>query len=209
MTAPTPGTRRAYGSDAGPVRRFLKHLRVRQKNFSGNIFDRLRGLDYVLARCAGCSVLDIGCNEGLIAYEFARNGIRIVHGFERDGHRVNFATRLFRDVPVESRFIRANLAKPGFEGQYGSLLREQYDIVLFLGVYHHLRRQMPTEDLRELVTFLVDRAGEWFVDRGKALPEYESTLLSRGFRLVHSSPGHKGKGGSLHVYSKGSPGASE
>jgi hypothetical protein len=60
---------------------------------------------------------------------------------------VDFARRLFRDVPIEGRFIAANLALSGneFEAKYGPFLLKQYDVVLFLGVYHHLKGQGPTE----------------------------------------------------------------
>lgn len=175
------------------------------KNFSGSIFDRLRGLDFILTRCAGCSVLDIGSNDGLISYEFARNGISLVHGFEKNRHRVAFANRLFRDVPIESRFVSADLAVSGveFERRHQSLLLRRYDIVLFLGVYHHLRSQMPKEELQSLVEVLLDKAETWFVDRGGMRHEYEPMIASKGFELLYTSPKIDGKGATLCVFRKG------
>ncbi len=175
-----------------------------EKNYSGNIFDRLRGLEFVLAKCAGCDVLDIGSNEGLVSYEFARNGARLIHGFERDERMVGFAQRLFRDVPIEGRFVAADLAISGkeFAEKYGQLLLAQYDVVLFLGVYHHLRRQGPMENLHSLIEVLLDKAKHWFVVRTNRIPEFEPIILSRGFKLAHSSPGIRGKGGLLNTYQR-------
>jgi 2-polyprenyl-3-methyl-5-hydroxy-6-metoxy-1,4-benzoquinol methylase len=185
------------------LERLLSTAGIGRKNFSGNLFDRMRGLEFLLERSAGRTVLDIGCNEGLIAYEFARHGARLVHGLERDGQRVRFARRLFRDVPIESRFERANVALSGaaFDERYDWLL-PSYDIVLFLGVYHHLARQMPQAELQTLVERLAQKATLWFADRGSRLHEYEAIVLAGGLRRVHESPAIKGHGGLLHVYER-------
>lgn len=190
--------------------RLLKRLRgslnpipeIGKKNFSGNIFDRLIGLDFILKECSGCSVLDIGSNDGLVSYEFARKRARLVHGFERDGDRVNFSTRLFRDVPVENLFVEANLAISGdeFVNTHQSTLLPEYDIVLFLGVYHHLRKQAEAKHVLSLVEVLLGRAGEWFVDRGRLIHEYESVIRAKGFERVHSLPPIKGKVGPLNIF---------
>jgi 2-polyprenyl-3-methyl-5-hydroxy-6-metoxy-1,4-benzoquinol methylase len=189
------------------IRRWIGRRLLGKRNFSGNLFDRLRGLDFLLEQCADCTIMDIGCNEGLVAYEFARNGAKLVHGFDRDGQRVRFARRLFRDVPIESRFVRTNLAVSGaeFQAKHRSVLLPEYDIVLFLGVYHHLKRQMPVHRLHGLVEELLNRSGHWFVDRGKCIDEYESRIRSKGFELAHSSPAIKGHGGLLQVYRRTHP----
>ena len=175
-----------------------------KRSYSGNIFDRLRGLEFILAKCSGCDVLDIGSNEGLVSYEFARNGARLIHGLESDEQMAGFSERLFRDVPIEGRFIVANLAISGneFEARYGQLLQRQYDVVLFLGVYHHLKRQGPIANLHSFVEVLLDKAKCWFVVRTNRIPEFEPIILSRGFKLVHSSPGIEGKGGLLNTYQR-------
>ncbi len=54
------------------------------KRFAGSIFDRFTGLETLLERCQGLTVLDVGSCDGLVAYEFARHGAKVVHGFERD-----------------------------------------------------------------------------------------------------------------------------
>ena len=47
---------------------------------SGHQTDRLDGVGDILRRARGSSLLDIGTNRGLVAYEFAWHGARVVHG---------------------------------------------------------------------------------------------------------------------------------
>ena len=171
-----------------------------RKNFQGNLFDRFSGLDPLLERARGKSVLDLGMSEGHIAYEFARRGASTVHGLEQHRDKVRFAARLFRDVPVPNQFWRADLAISGerFEARYGSELLPRYDIVLFLGVYHHLKKQMDAGSLATLVDALVARAGTWFAARSDALPEFERRILGAGLVLDYEAP--KEKIGLLRVY---------
>ena len=55
-----------------------------KNHYSGNLFDRFAGLELVLPHAKDATVLDFGCCEGLIAYEFARAGCSLVHGFDID-----------------------------------------------------------------------------------------------------------------------------
>jgi hypothetical protein len=128
-------------------------------------------------------VLDIGCCDGLVAYEFARSNAAIIHGFDKDPADLLFAKRLFRDVPVESRFVEANLAISGaeFERRHGDKLLPEYDTVLFLGVYHHLARQAEHADLDDLVDFLLGRTRRRFAVRTKQIGVVEPQILAGGF----------------------------
>lgn len=187
------------------VKRMLPRDKVvGKKNFRGTLWDRLRGLDFVLDDCQDRTVLDITSCEGLVSYEFVRRGARLVHGFERDRDRVNFSRRLFRDVPVECRFERANLAISGntFVNSFGSFLLPRYDIVLFLGAYHHLRRQMPEAELAGLVTEFLKRAETYFVVRTKKFSQFESLILSHGFELVHAPAYEDLRTGPLRIYKR-------
>ncbi len=174
------------------------------KNFKGSLWDRLRGLDFLFERCRGCTVLDITSSEGLISYEFARRGARLAHGFERDVDRVNFSRRLFRDVPIESRFDKANLAVSGnvFANTFSGILLARYDIVLFLGAYHHLLNQMPQNDLDGLVGELLNRTESYFAVRTSKYPIFEPLILSHGFELVHSPVFGDAGCGPLRIYER-------
>lgn len=100
--------------------------------------ERLQGLDGLLASAAGCSVVDFGAAEGLVGRQFLLSGASLLHGFELDSARVACARSLCREWP-NAQFRAADLSDwPKFEAAHRDLLREQYDIVLYLGIHHHL-----------------------------------------------------------------------
>ena len=175
---------------------------VRIKNFRGTLWDRLDGLEYLLDRCRDCSVLDVASCEGLISYEFVRCGASLVHGLEKDRDGIMFSRRLFRDVPVASRFEVSNLAVPRsqFQQMYGDILLPKYDIVLFLGIFHHLKKQMAAEDLTDMVEEFLERTAGCFAVRSNYCSEIEPLILSRGFRVA-SSPARR-RIGQLRIYAR-------
>lgn len=177
----------------------------RKKPFAGNVFERFHGLDLILSKCAGCTVLDFGSSYGLISYEFARYGATTIHGFERDGQAVKFSGTLFQYVPIETAFVQANLAIPAeiFERKYAAQLLPHYDIVLFLGVYHHLVRQMAKDDLHELIVALLKRCKKWFVVRtDRDSSEFEELILAQGFVMSYFLQAPSEKLGPLYVYAR-------
>jgi glycosyltransferase involved in cell wall biosynthesis/predicted O-methyltransferase YrrM len=147
---------------------------------------RIAGLNTVLDQCAGSTVLDLGAAEGVIGYFFAKNGIRLYHGFELEASRVEFARSILAQAPVpEFSFRQANLADwPSFLEQHGALLLESYDIVLFLGLYHHL----PESTRMEALLGAMQKCDNWFVIRTPERVVREDDLVSliesRGFTLV-------------------------
>ncbi len=173
---------------------------IGQKNFQGDLFGRLRGLEPLFERARGCSVLDLGMSEGHIAYEFARHGATTVHGVDQHRDKVRFAERLFRDIAIDVRFLCADLAVPGrrFEAMCNKDLHPRYDIVLFLGVYHHLKKLMTMDDLETLVDAICARTGSWLAVRSDALPEFEPRIRAGGFALDYEAP--KEQIGLLRVY---------
>jgi len=142
--------------------------------------------------------------KGLVSYEFARHGSKIIHGLEKSMSMVLFSKRLFRDLPVESEFYQADLSISGneFIKKHQSVLLDEYDIVLFLGVYHHLKNQMKENDLHELVEVLLAKTKKYFGVRTNSLPEFESLILNKNFKLVHSLPKKNTGVGLLHIYEK-------
>lgn len=177
-------------------------LGIGQKNFQGDLFGRFQGLDPLFQRAGGCSVLDLGMSEGHIAYEFARHGALVVHGLEQHRDKVRFAERLFRDTAIDTCFLCADLSfsGPSFEARYGKALLPRYDIVLFLGVYHHLKKEISETDLGSLVDAIAERSGKWLAVRSDALPDFEARILAAGFRLDYEAP--KEAIGLLRVYER-------
>jgi SAM-dependent methyltransferase len=149
---------------------------------------RFDGLSDLLLRARGASVIDIACNRGHVAYEFYVNGARIVHGCDIYGPGIMAARHWFAELPhVESKFEIVDLEK-GPAALTAAFGRGGYDIVLFLGIYHKLKRSMSKEQLDELVMHLGQQALTYFAWSG-----YEEDLdamdaiLSKTMRCIHTS----------------------
>src|SRR2546423_7083422 len=89
---------------------------------------------------SGRSVLDIGCNGGFYSIEMKRRGAERVLGIDSDG-----------DYVAQARFA-AEVCEAEIEFQQLSvydvaLLREKFDVVLFMGVLYHLRHPLLALDL--------------------------------------------------------------
>lgn len=172
-----------------PIRKLIPRLNLYPRPFTGSIFDRFDGLDFVLPKCKDCKVLDFGSSQGLVSYEFARAGAKLIHGFEINIVDVLFSRKLFKYVPAKSKFINADLSLSGkkFKKKYSHILHRKYDIVLFLGIYHVLANQMPEKELHSLVKALMSLTDNYFVVRTDMLPDFESIILEGGFEEVHTN----------------------
>ncbi len=85
------------------------------------------------ADLSGWTALDIGCNAGFYAIELARRGARVV-ALDKDEHFLRQADWARRQFPFGDRIeVRA--------GEVYDLAHwgEQFDLVLFMGVFYHLR----------------------------------------------------------------------
>jgi tRNA (mo5U34)-methyltransferase len=88
----------------------------------------------------GKSVLDIGCNAGFYAIEMKKRGADRVVGVDTDEAylaQARFAAQV-HGVDVELR--RMSVYEIG-------LLRERFDLVIFMGVLYHLRHPLLALDL--------------------------------------------------------------
>ena len=215
MKEPSPEARAGARRLLAPLRRLKRACLGRRslsKPYSGSIFDRIAGLDPLWELCPGATVLDFGCCDGLIGYELARHGAGLIHGLDIDKPRVEFARRLFENVPAVSRFEVADLAvsPSGLRKRYEEMLLPRYDIVLFLGMYHHLEKQMAPSDLAGLVGFLADIAGTALAVRSDRLPVFESIILEGGFQVfcTRESPPAAAGVGLLRLYRRNVGGGS-
>ena len=89
---------------------------------------------------SGKTVLDVGCNAGFYSIEMKRRGATRVLGIDHDEHYL-----------AQARFA-AKVSGVDIEFQTMSVydvadLREQFDLVLFLGVLYHLRHPLLALDL--------------------------------------------------------------
>ena len=89
----------------------------------------------------GASVLDIGCNAGFYAVEMKRRGAGVVVGIDSDPRylaQARFAAQVsgFEDISFQQLDVY-DVAKLG----------RRFDLVIFMGVFYHLRHPLLALDL--------------------------------------------------------------
>ena len=89
---------------------------------------------------SGRSVLDIGCNGGFYAIEMKRRGASRVVGIDFDDTYLSQARFAAQVTGQDIEFQKLSVYDVG-------LLRERFDIVLFMGVFYHLRHPLLALDL--------------------------------------------------------------
>jgi SAM-dependent methyltransferase len=157
---------------------------------------RMDGMTDIVVRARGASVMDVGCNRGLVGFEFANNGATTVHGCDNFEDGIHTARQLFVDLRnVESQFEVVDLTKgPSAFKPFGE--KTEWDIVLLLATYHKLKRVMEPVNLSELVTFLGRRTRRYLAWRGTSdkpteneqeMSRINRDLESVGMRKVHTS----------------------
>jgi tRNA (mo5U34)-methyltransferase len=84
-------------------------------------------------RLEGWTALDIGCNAGYYSFELAQRGARVV-GIDADPHYLRQAEWAVRELGLQDRIEFREMQIYDLAGE-----DEQYDLVLFMGVFYHLR----------------------------------------------------------------------
>lgn len=156
---------------------------------------RLDGMLDLVIRARGASVMDIGCNRGLVGFEMANNGAKLVHGVDNYPEGIETARHLFADLRnVESQFEVSDLSKgvPSLT-QFGTT---HYDIVLMLATYHKLNRVMDPNLLSDLVRHMGRRTNQYFGWRGTSekanenegeMAALDKDLKHAGLKRIHTS----------------------
>lgn len=99
----------------------------------------------------GMSVLDIGCNGGFYSIEMKRRGAKRVLGIDHDEQYLAQAQFAAEVLSLDIQFERMSVYEI-------PRLRECFDLVLFMGVFYHLRYPLLALDLlRRHVT------KDWFI----------------------------------------------
>jgi tRNA (mo5U34)-methyltransferase len=118
----------------------------------------------------GKSVLDIGCNAGFYAIEMKRRGADRVVAIDDEERYLAQARFAAETNAVEIEFHRLSVYEL-------AQLNEKFDLVLFLGVFYHLRHPLLALDLireyaaRDLLAFQSMQRGT--VKILKAEPDYD------------------------------------
>jgi tRNA (mo5U34)-methyltransferase len=92
------------------------------------------------ADLSGMSVLDIGCNGGFYALEMKRRGAARVLGIDHDARYLEQARFAARQLGHDIEFRQMEVYDV-------AALAERFDLVLFLGVFYHLRHPLLALDL--------------------------------------------------------------
>jgi tRNA (mo5U34)-methyltransferase len=99
----------------------------------------------------GKTVLDIGCNAGFYSIEMKRRGAKRVLGLDHDPDYLRQARFAAEVLNLDISFEQLSVYEVG-------QLKERFDLVIFMGVFYHLRHPLLALDLiRQNV------AKDWFV----------------------------------------------
>lgn len=115
------------------------------------------------ADLSGKSVLDIGCNAGFYSIEMKRRNASRVLGIDNDDLYLEQARFASRIAGAEIEFRNLSVYEIGY-------LKEKFDIVLFMGVFYHLRYPLLALDLirkyaiREMLVFQSMQRGFYHAD---------------------------------------------
>jgi 2-polyprenyl-3-methyl-5-hydroxy-6-metoxy-1,4-benzoquinol methylase len=168
---------------------------------SGTRDDRLQGLGPVLAEANGCSVLDVGCHDGTVALAFAAAGASLVQGCDIYQEGISQAIGKLTRLNSCFFFCQADLSK-GITAFRDLGIALEFDIVCYLGVHQHLKRQMIYADLVKLERDIFSRCRSQLIVRTpmRHLRVLEPRIVESGFRPV--GPVVSGPVGSLRIYSR-------
>jgi glycosyltransferase involved in cell wall biosynthesis len=157
---------------------------------------RLHGLDPIFGAASGASICDLGAGDGAIARRLLDRGAAAIDGFELDAGRVALANDLCAGF-AGVRFRQADLSDwPAFEARLGRDLMPSYDIVLYLGLHHHL----PAASRMRVLASAAQRASSWFAVRTPGAlflsDSIEKALAAQGFKLHAATSSPAGPAGS-------------
>jgi 2-polyprenyl-3-methyl-5-hydroxy-6-metoxy-1,4-benzoquinol methylase len=142
-------------------------------------------LDHLLA-CQvdyrGKSVLDAGCNVGILAYEIAKLGPAFIHAIDGSPPVLDAARVVLRSVEVPTRVDLVDLAD---DARLRALLEPSYDIVQVLAVYQHVLRGRGDDAARRMLATLAEHCSKTFIAATQPdhIPALTATLLASGFEL--------------------------
>ncbi|MCC6781676.1 MAG: sulfotransferase domain-containing protein [Planctomycetes bacterium] len=166
--------------------------------------ERLQGLEGLLAGLRGQSVLDLGCAEGIVARACLDHGAEAVHGFELDATRIATCRRIAPEP--RALFLPGSVAPwQDFATRHAATLRSGYDVVLHLGLHHHL----PPRERRAVLLGALARCRHTFALRTQtalfASEKLDELLRGQGFVLEQTVAPANAAQGQLRIYRRTDP----
>jgi len=121
--------------DIGGVKTAPDHFLGDYPNF------KWQGFKHVVAEdLEGRSVLDVGCNAGFYSLEMKRRNAGLVIGIDSDAHYLKQARFAAEQANLDVEFKQMSVYEVG-------KLDMQFDLVIFMGVFYHLRHPLLALDL--------------------------------------------------------------
>jgi SAM-dependent methyltransferase len=167
-----------------------------QRRVAGYHDIRMDGMTDLVCRAPGASVFDIGCNRGLVGFEFANNGARLVHGCDTFEQGIMTARELFADLrSVEAKFEVVDLTG-GPAAVAAAFGDAHYDIVVCLATMHKLKRVMTNDALVDLMQDFGRRTNKYFAWRATSekpdenedeMAFLDACLPKVGLKRIHTS----------------------
>jgi 2-polyprenyl-3-methyl-5-hydroxy-6-metoxy-1,4-benzoquinol methylase len=142
---------------------------------------------------ANKTVLDAGCNVGILTYEISKLGPSFIHAIDGSHPVLNAARLILRSIETAPR-RSLNLAN---DKRLRAVLEPSYDIVQLLAVHQHVERARGGAAARRMLATLAERCSETFIAASQPdyLPAIIEVLSSAGLRLERktSSPARRVK----------------
>ena len=179
----------------------IKFIFIKEYIFPANILERIEGLDYLFNKSKNSTILDIGSEQGLISYEFGKHGAKTIHGFEINKIGVKTANIIFSRLPTNGKFFQWDLTNKieKYDKKFKQQLLNKYDIVLYLGIYNHLRTYMKRKDLLGQIQYFLNKTNKYFIVRDDYIYEFEKLIFKNNFTKVYSLKKSKKN---LNIYKK-------
>lgn len=163
-------------------RKLVQFPWVVERRFIGNWDFRLKPLLDSRIDFGGKRILDAGCNIGLIDYEISKFGPSFIHGLDNYRAGIYAARNIFVGVDVPSRFEIVDMANVG---RLKTVLEPSYDIVLFMSVWQHIRRELGERVAAAVTEALAERCAGIFVGQTaeNEAGEFTSLMKRLGFSI--------------------------
>lgn len=161
-----------------------------QRRVAGYHDVRMDGMCDLLLRCRGWSILDIGCNRGMVGFEFACNGARLVHGCDNASDAIDCARGVFADIRnVNAKFEVIDLSETPIRKIEAAFGNGMYDCVLLFAVIHKLERVMKQEVLDGFLLWCGAHASKFVAARLHPPQEAHTHRMMKkaGLGLIHRS----------------------
>jgi len=130
----------------------------------------------------GRTVLDAGCNVGILAYELSKLGPSFIHAVDGSQPELEAARVILRSVEIPTRVDLVDLAD---DARLRAILERGYDIVQLLAVYQHVQRVRGDTAARRMVATLAEHCTETFIvaTQPDYLPAIIATVFASGLGL--------------------------